>query len=271
MAKFQEDMIFKNVSEEDASIILDVFGITSKKVKVWTKELRTMDPSSIRPDLILELDDENLIVEFQSTKVDDDFSKRGLVYVAIGTKNKKNNKEMNLTVLSTAEKSKIVEFKYNKLNTFKYNVTALSDIDGEMILNNVKSKLEKGENPTDKETLLLSIVPLSKKRNEIQQSIEEVCEILSKLKKLTTSQNNLASGIMWLTADKFVSDELERNILCDMLSDRMSLIEEYGERKYNKGIEESIAKCLKYGDTPEELAKKFNKPLEEIIEIRNNI
>ena len=57
----------------------------------------------------------------------------------------------------------------------------------------------------------------------------------------------------------------------------MSLIEEYGERKYDKGhdegydegIEESIAKCLKYGDKPEELAKKFNKTLEEINKIKN--
>ena len=54
-----------------------------------------------------------------------------------------------------------------------------------------------------------------------------------------------------------------------MLGDRMSLIEEYGERKYDEGIEESIAKCLKYGDKPEELAKKFNKTLEEINKIKN--
>ena len=49
--------------------------------------------------------------------------------------------------------------------------------------NNIKSKLKKGENPTDKETLLLSLVPLTKKGNGIQESIEEVCEILSQLKK----------------------------------------------------------------------------------------
>ena len=57
----------------------------------------------------------------------------------------------------------------------------------------------------------------------------------------------------------------------------MSLINEYGEKKYNEGynkgygkeIEESIAKCLKYGDEPKDLAKKFNKSLKEIIEIKN--
>ena len=37
MAEFPEDMLFKNVSDEDASIFLDIMGIKSKKVNVWTK------------------------------------------------------------------------------------------------------------------------------------------------------------------------------------------------------------------------------------------
>ena len=44
-------------------------GIKSRDVKVWTKELMQIDPTTYKPDLILELDDENLIVEFQSIKV----------------------------------------------------------------------------------------------------------------------------------------------------------------------------------------------------------
>ncbi len=102
MAEFQEDMLFKNVSDEDASILLGFLGKKSKKVNVWTKELRHVDPKFFKPDLILDLDDENLIHEFQSTEVDDDFSRRGHSYVAITDQNKKNDKEVNLAVLSTA-------------------------------------------------------------------------------------------------------------------------------------------------------------------------
>ena len=110
MAEFQEDMIFKNVSDEDVSILLEIMGIKSKTVKVWTKELRHVDPTNYRPDLILMLDDENLIIEFQSTKVDVNFSKRAHSYVAIVDQHKKNNKDVNLVVLSTVEDSKIVEY-----------------------------------------------------------------------------------------------------------------------------------------------------------------
>lgn len=55
-----------------------IIEVESVKVKIWTKELRLLDPKEYVPDLILELDFENTIFEMQSTPVDDDFSKREL-------------------------------------------------------------------------------------------------------------------------------------------------------------------------------------------------
>ena len=34
MAEFHEDMIFKNVNDEDARILLDIIGKKTKKVKI---------------------------------------------------------------------------------------------------------------------------------------------------------------------------------------------------------------------------------------------
>ena len=100
MADFQEDMLFKNVSDEDAGILLEIIGKKSERTKVWTKELRHIDPSYYKPDLILELDDENLIIEFQSTTINNDFSRRAHSYVALTDQNKKNNKWVNIVVSS---------------------------------------------------------------------------------------------------------------------------------------------------------------------------
>lgn len=204
MAEFQEDMIFKNVSDEDVSILLEILGIESEKVKVWTKELRHIDPTNYRPDLILQLDDENLIVEFQSTPVDDKFSRRAHSYVAITDQHKKNNKEVNLAVLSTAEDSKIVEYKYNKLNSFRYVVVGLSDLNTGEIINTVETKLKDKKIPTSREVILLSLVPLSKKGSNIGDYINRVVKLISRLKNLTVSQLNLALGILWLTTDKLL-------------------------------------------------------------------
>lgn len=46
MTEFQEDLLFKNVSDEDAHILLDLLSIGSEKVKVWTRELRQINPTT---------------------------------------------------------------------------------------------------------------------------------------------------------------------------------------------------------------------------------
>ena len=272
MVEFQEDMIFKNVSDEDASILLEILGIESEKVKVWTKELRHIDPTNFRPDMILQLDNENLIVEFQSTPVDDKFSRRAHSYVAITDQHKKNDKEVNLAVLSTAEDSKIVEYKYNKLNSFRYVVVGLNDLDTGQIINTVENKLKDKKIPTSREVILLSLVPLSKKGSNIGVYIDRVVKLISKLKNLTISQLNLALGILWLTTDKFVKDALERSSICAMLGDKMSLMHEYGEDKYEKGMEQReeqiIVNWLKSGDGPEIIAQKSEIPLDKVLEIK---
>ena len=53
----------------------------------------------------------------------------------------------------------------------------------------------------------------------------------------------------------------------------MSLILEYGENKFEAGMEHIIVSWLKSGDEPEVIAKKSELPLDKIIEIkeRNNL
>ncbi|MEE0934327.1 MAG: hypothetical protein U0L42_01510 [Methanobrevibacter sp.] len=281
MAEFQEDMLFKNVSDEDVSILLEILGKKSKRTKVWTKELRHIDPTNSKPDLILDLDEENLIVEFQSTEVGNDFSRRAHSYVALTDQHKKNDKEVNLSVLSTAEDSKIVEYRYNRLNVFKYEVHGLNNLDGEEIINNVKTKLKYNEPLDGRDIILLSLVPLSKKGKNIVEYIYRVIKILFNLKNLTSSQKDLSFGIMWLTTDKFVVDSLERNIICDLLGGRMSLIHEYGENKYRdgkddgieqgieQGIEKIIVNLLKSGEDARDIAKNADVALEKVLEIKN--
>ena len=271
MAEFQEDMLFKNVSDEDVGILIELLGKKSKKVKPWTKELRHIDPKNFRHDLILELDDENLILEFQSTDVVDDFSRRGHSYVAITDQNKKNKKEVNLVVLSTVEDSKIVEYKVNKLNVFRYEVFGLNNLDSEEIINNVKKKIKDNKLPNGREIILLSLVPLSKKGENIVEYIYRVVNIIIKLKNLTISQKDLAFGIMWLTTDKFVEDSLERNIICDLLGDRMSLIHEYVRNKEIKAEDRMIRNFLRAGNSSQKIAKDRNIPLSRVRAIERTL
>lgn len=173
-----------------------------------------------------------------------------------------------MVVLSTAEDSKIVEYRYNKLNTYKYEVVGLNILNTSEIINNVESKLKDKRMPNSKDIILLSLVPLSKKGNNIVDYLYKVIKIVFKLKNLTNSQMDLALAILWLTTDKFVEDDLERNVPCDKLGGRMSLIHEYGEIKFNEGIEQIIVNWLKSGDELDIISEKSEVPLDRVLEIK---
>ena len=235
MATFQEDMIFKNIGEKDIDILLEMVGKESKTRKIWTTELRQIDPTTYKPDLIIELDDENLIIEFQSTETNDNFSKRANVYVGITTLKKINNKKVNLAVISTAEKSKIVLYQVNDLSIFGYKVIGNDLFDGEKIINEIKEKYNYNIPISKKEIIYFSLAPLMTKNGNLEKNIKKTIDLLVKIEDVPLSTKNLCFSIEWLLTDKYVKDERLRNLLLDMLGDKMSAILEYGKRKEEKG------------------------------------
>ena len=95
-----------------------------------------------------------MILELQSTPVDESFSKRGLTYVAIGNRVKENDKDMNLIVLSTAEESKVIEYKFSKDSVFTYRIVNLKDLDADTIIDTVEAKIRNGLEIEAKELVL---------------------------------------------------------------------------------------------------------------------
>ena len=256
MSEFQEDMIFKEVSEEDARIFLDILGKKSKKVKIMTTELRQLDPTTFVPDIILELDDEILIIELQSTKVGKKHHQRFHIYVAISDyKFNSIPKEVNLCVFTTAEESKKIIYTVNNDNDFIYDVISLTDYDSEEIINTINDKLKDNTEISGKELILFALVPIIEKNDGVEDYVEYVVNTLIDLKGLTPSIKALVYGIEWLIVDKFVDDEKTKNILRDLLGDRMSLIHEYAENKVNQEQIRIIRNLLRHGMRAEVVAK----------------
>ena len=267
MSEFQEDMIFKNVTDEDARILLDIIGKKSKTVKICTKELRLFDPTTFRPDIILELDDEILLIEFQSTKVGKNHHKRFHVYLAITDYNNKTDKQVKLCVFTTAEKSKKVSYTVNDDNEFTYDVISLADYDGSEIINTINYKIENNLEITGKELILFALVPIIEKKGNAEDRIDEIVDTLLNLTGLTSSIKALVFGIEWLIVDKFVTDIQKRNILCDALGDRMSLIHEYARNKENR----IIRNLLIAGNSAQKIAKDADIPLSRVKAIERRL
>ena len=247
MAEFQEDQIFKNIAEEDVEVLLEITDKKSRTKKIWTKELRLIDPTTFKPDFIIELDDENLIIEFQSTEVNNKFSQRGHCYVAITDYKKENDKQVNLCVISTAERSKNVSYRVNDTNTFNYEIKGNDIFDGEKIIKEIEEKYNQEKNITRKECIYFSLAPIMTKNGNIEQNIKKTADILTKLKDIPSSTKRLCLGIEWLLVDKFIKNKELKNLLLYLLGDKMSAIYEYGELKKQDGIEQGIKEGRKEG------------------------
>ena len=260
MAEFQEDKIFKNIAEEDVEVLLEITDKKSETKKIWTKELRLIDPASFKPDFIIELDDENLIIEFQSTEVNDKFSQRGHCYVAITDYKKENDKPVSLCVISTAEQSKKVSYKVNDDNTFNYEIKGNDIFDGEKIIKEIEEKYNKGINIPRKECIYFSLAPIMTKNGNIEKNIEKAADILTKLNDMPPSTRRLCLGIEWLLVDKFIKNKELKNLLLYLLGDKMSAIYEYGELKKQDGIEQGRKEGMEKG-----IEKGIEKGMEKII------
>lgn len=88
----------------------------------------------------------------------------------------------------------------------------------------------------------------------------------------------MSYGIEWLIVDKFIKDKECRQILCDRLGERMSLIYEYGDRREqkgwdegkNEGIKEIVQSFITSGTSLEEISQKTGKPIKELKKILND-
>ena len=70
--KFHEDVIFKNNGQIYGQELMEIIKIKGKIVEVHQTEYSIIDPKMYKPDMVFELEDRIIILEFQSTYVDVD-------------------------------------------------------------------------------------------------------------------------------------------------------------------------------------------------------
>ena len=67
--KFHEDVIFRCEGQEYGQKLIDIINIEGKVIKVHQTEYSVIDPKMYKPDLVFELEDKIVILEFQSSYV----------------------------------------------------------------------------------------------------------------------------------------------------------------------------------------------------------
>lgn len=286
MVHQSEDQLFKYATKEDGFGLLKLLKESNANIKEIDfksenltynpTELIELDPKIYKTDMILELDHLIVLTEFQSTIVKTPDEKRYRLYTALVDYAKRNNKPLILIVISTAEKTKIKQYKINKDCVFTIPIVSLKDFDGDKIINNIENKIKNNQKITRHEMLNLALAPFMSSKKPLDKQIEKTVKTLDEVRKSMKCSSDFVFGIELLIVEKFIKNERQHKKLTNILRDTMKIIDEWRQEDYENGKKEgkeeekiNIAKnMLKENYTIKQIATITQLNIESIKQIK---
>ena len=248
MVHQSEDQLFKYATKEDGFGLLKLLKESNANIKEIDfksenltynpTELVELDPKIYKTDMILELDHLIVLTEFQSTIVKTPDEKRYRLYTALVDYAKRNNKPLILIVISTAEKTKIKQYKINKDCVFTIPIVSLKDFDGDKIINNIENKIKNNQKITRHEMLNLALAPFMSSKKPLNKQIEKTVKTLDEVRKSMKCSSDFVFGIELLIVEKFIKNERQHKKLTNILRDTMKIIDEWRQEDYENGKKE---------------------------------
>lgn len=248
MVHQSEDQLFKYATKEDGFGLLKLLKESNANIKEIDfksenltynpTELIELDPKIYKTDMILELDHLIVLTEFQSTIVKTIDEKRYRLYTALVDYAKRNNKPLILIVISTAEKTKIKQYKINKDCVFTIPIVSLKDFDGDKIINNIENKIKNNQKITRHEMLNLALAPFMSSKKPLNKQIEKTVKTLDEVRKSMKCSSDFVFGIELLIVEKFIKNERQHKKLTNILRDTMKIIDEWRQEDYENGKKE---------------------------------
>lgn len=248
MVHQSEDQLFKYATKEDGFGLLKLLKESNANIKEIDfksenltynpTELIELDPKIYKTDMILELDHLIVLIEFQSTIVKTIDEKRYRLYTALVDYAKRNNKPLILIVISTAEKTKIKQYKINKDCVFTIPIVSLKDFDGDKIINNIENKIKNNQKITRHEMLNLALAPFMSSKKPLDKQIEKTVKTLDEVRKSMKCSSDFVFGIELLIVEKFIKNERQHKKLTNILRDTMKIIDEWRQEDYENGKKE---------------------------------
>lgn len=286
MVHQSEDQLFKYATKEDGFGLLKLLKESNANIKEIDfesenltynpTELVELDPKIYKTNMILELDHLIVLTEFQSTIVKTIDEKRYRLYTALVDYAKRNNKPLILIVISTAEKTKIKEYKINKDCVFTIPIVSLKDFDGDKIINNIENKIKNNQKITSHEMLNLALAPFMSSKKPLDKQIEKTVKTLDEVRKSMKCSSDFVFGIELLIVEKFIKNERQHKKLTNILRDTMKIIDEWRQEDYENGKQEgkeeekinTAKNMLKENYTIKQIAKITQLNIESIKQIK---
>ena len=239
--KFHEDVIFKNEGQIYGQKLMEIINIKGKIIEVHQTEYSVIDPKMYKPDLVFELEDKIVILEFQSTYVNINDKRRFRFYTALIDHVKiKSEKPIEVHVLSTIEAEKTKCYKVNSESRFPIYIHSLKKYDGNEFLNIINTKIESNKNFSEKELLMISLLCFMKTDEDIEQAILNSALIITNIKDLKEDIGQFAKGVILMLCDKFVTNESMNRTISNLVGGNMKIVEDYAQRVAQQKVDEKL-------------------------------
>jgi len=239
--KFHEDVIFKNEGQIYGQKLMEIINIKGKIIEVHQTEYSVIDPKMYKPDLVFELEDRIVILEFQSTYVNINDKRRFRFYTALIDHVKiKSEKPIEAHVLSTIETKKTKCYKVNSESRFPIYIHSLKKYDGNEFLNIINTKIESNKNFSEKELLMISLLCFMKTDEDIEQAILNSALIITNIKDLKEDIGQFAKGVILMLCDKFVTNESMNRTISNLVGGNMKIVEDYAQRVAQQKVDEKL-------------------------------
>ena len=239
--KFHEDVIFKNEGQIYGQKLMEIINIKGKIIEVHQTEYSVINPKMYKPDLVFELEDKIVILEFQSTYVNINDKRRFRFYTALIDHVKiKSEKPIEAHVLSTIEAKKTKCYKVNSESRFPIYIHSLKKYDGNEFLNIINTKIESNKNFSEKELLMISLLCFMKTDEDIEQAILNSALIITNIKDLKEDIGQFAKGVILMLCDKFVTNESMNRTISNLVGGNMKIVEDYAQRVAQQKVDEKL-------------------------------
>lgn len=119
-------------------------SVDASKIEEVPEELISLKIAQFRPDFVGKDGKVIVMLEYGSSFVGKPSKKRFHAYVALyDLEHNDDDLDIIFCVITTKEKSKVVEYKIGDIDTFKFVIFNIRDLDFEEILNNSSDKIKK--------------------------------------------------------------------------------------------------------------------------------
>ena len=239
--EFHEDVIFKCQGQEYGQELIEIIKIKGKIVEVHQTEYGIVDPKMYKPDMVFELEDKIIILEFQSTYVDISDKRRFRLYSALFDQiQNKSQKDIEVHVLSTVEAEKTKCYRINPDSSFPIYIHSLKSYDGDEFINTMKTKIANNQQLSEKELLLISLICFMKTENGVEDCILNSAIVITNIPDLDKDIAQFVKGVVLMLCEKFVDDESVNKTISNLVGGNMKIVEDYAQMVAQRKVDEKL-------------------------------